>query len=212
MHVGLLNVQGKKMSKSLGNFITIKDFLKKHSPDALRLIVTAHHYRSPIDYTGKLIASAQSSLNAIQEFLLKLDLREKSKVKSKNGKTIDLSGYEEKFLKSLAHDFNTPKALAAIFDLINVLNPKIWLVDGKTAGSVKNWIKDKLQIFGIKIAAAKIPEKIRAFASKRELLRSNEQFIEADVLRKQIESLGYKMEDTPLGPLVLKDQKIESRK
>lgn len=205
MHVGLLNVAGKKMSKSLGNSITIKSFLEKYSPNILRLIVTAHHYRSPIDYTDELVETVRRSLVSIEEFFLKLEFIEKSKLGPKSRITVNLPAYEKKFLEALTHDFNTPKALSVTFDLINVLNPSIWSLKKKTASLVKIWIKNKLEIFGIKLAMLKIPQKIRSLAVKRELLRANKQFTQADTLRKKINALGYKVEDTPLGPLILKN-------
>ena len=81
MHGGLLTVNGEKMSKSLGNFITIRDFLKIRSANILRLIVASHHYRLPIDYTEELARDAQNALSGINEFLAKVELIKSSKFK-----------------------------------------------------------------------------------------------------------------------------------
>lgn len=99
-------------------------------------------------------------------------------------------------------DFNTPKALAVIFDLIASLQNKIWRIDSNQVKAVNRFIDEKLSIFGIKIKPIKIPLKIRDLAKQREKLRNNKQFIPADRLRKEIESLGYKVEDTAYGPKI----------
>ena len=94
--------------------------------------------------------------------------------------------------------------MAAVFNLINGANKVIWDLSKTQAESIKKWLSEKLNIFGINAKIPKIPLKIKALINRRELLRSNKQFVQADTLRKKIEGLGYVIEDTPRGPLVLK--------
>jgi cysteinyl-tRNA synthetase len=102
-------------------------------------------------------------------------------------------------------DFNTPKAIASIFELINAIEPKIWKLNKNEASAIKKFINDKMVIFlGIDLKPAKIPRNIAKLAQERELLRNNEQFAQSDLLRKQIEEVGYIIEDTPIGPFVTK--------
>ena len=218
MHAGILLVNGQKMSKSLGNFISVRDYLEKRSVNILRYIVASHHYRSPIDYNEQMTIDAQNALAGIQEFLAKLSLAMKRKSiwghRKSTGLTMSetLTTYQSKFTAAMDDDFNTPEALAVIFNLINEINPKIWSLDKKEVKLIVKWLNEKLKIFKIAVKLPKIPLKIRRLAKGRELLRANQQFIQADPLRKQIESLGYKVEDTPVGPLVLEKSKIQNPK
>lgn len=203
LHTGFLLVNGEKMSKNLGNFITIRNFLKKYPAEILRFIILSHHYRSPINYNETLANNAAKPIETIREFLEKLKLasnvkRQASKIK------INIKKYEKLFNQAMDDDFNTPKALAVIFNLIASLQDKIWQINSNQAKAVNRFINEKLSIFGIKIKSAKIPLKIKDLAKQREKLRINKQFIPADRLRKEIESLGYIIEDTSFGPLVRK--------
>ena len=206
MHVGLLTFSGKKMSKSLGNFITIKEFLKNYPAEALRFLALGNHYRSPLDYSEENILAAVQALNSIKEFIIKLELV--SSVKNRPIKKASMIPLLEKsetaFTAALADDFNTPEALAALFNFINEANKSLWKVGFNEAKMINKWLADKMSIFGIKLKIAKIPSKIAKLSKKRELFRIHKQFAESDALRKEIDALGYKVEDTPLGPLVLK--------
>lgn len=207
MHAGLIRVNEKKMSKSLGNFITIKDFLKLHPPEALRWIVLSHHYRSPANYSKELVQSAEESLRTLREFLEKLTLVEK-KGQGKNSKKIESAEKrtEKDFHAAMENDFNTPVALAALFTLANKLNKDVWLLSKKDAKNIKKFLQETLETLGISLKTEIIPEKARKLAEKRDLSRAHKQFMQADVLRKNIEALGYRVEDTPLGPLVRETQ------
>lgn len=194
IHSGFLNISGKKMSKS-GEFITVRDFLKNNSAAVFRYLVAAHHYRSPINYSDELVSQIKNALDGLSQFLAKL--------KTVSGNIdVDESAASEKFTAAMDDDFNTPEALAAIFGLVNELNPKIWDVSKKSAKKLEKWLKSALEIFGVKLQLPKIPYKIARLADKRELFRSNKQFIQSDDLRKEVERLGYTIEDTPAGPFL----------
>ena len=208
MHTGPLLVENKKMSKSFKNFITIPDFLKKYSPEVLRMLVLSVHYRSPLNYTDQLALQTKNSLRNIEEFLEKLRLVIASKNKKQKSsdfkidkliKVLDIS-----FIKALEDDFNTPKAFSIIFDIISSWQNQIWQFNKEQAEKIIKSIKNKLNVLGIELPALKTPKKIKNLVKKRELLRKNKQFIQADLLRKKIERLGYKIEDTPIGPLILR--------
>jgi len=206
MHAGFLLVNGKKMSKSLKNFITIREFLKKNSADDLRMVVLSHHYRSPIDYNDNVLEQAKNSLNNIQEFLSTLEFLKSRTTNTTLSSSIKarINKFEKKFQAALDDDFNTPKAIAEIFELINKVNPKMWEISKKDADNIKSKITRALDLFGLKTEIPEIPSKIAKLAQKRQVLRRNKQFVPADDLRKQIKRLGYRIEDTPLGPLVQK--------
>jgi cysteinyl-tRNA synthetase len=199
MHTGFLLVNGEKMSKSLGNFTTIRDFLATHSPQTLRMMVLSYHYRSPVDYTPTIAASAKKNIADIKEFLAKLALITNAK------KSIDFSAAESEkgFHAAMEDDFNTPKALAAIFEFMNEANKVIWKLSKSQAKEATSFIQNALKSLGFDLFAPKIPLKIAKLVRQRELFRKDKQFIQSDALRKEIEQLGFSIEDTPVGPLVL---------
>lgn len=205
MHTGFLLVNGKKMSKSLGNFITIKEFLKNNSPEVLRLMILQNHYRSPFNYTEQSTEQTRRTLETINEFLQKLEFIVKNcKLKTASRK-LNIEKYKKEFENSLNDDFNTPKALSVIFNLISENQKGIWNMSPKIAKEISKFIKTSLKTFEIKPKSAKIPAKISALAKKRELYRTNKQFVQSDALRTQIEMLGCVIEDTPFGPFVRKN-------
>lgn len=208
MHTGFLLIKGDKMSKSLNNFITIREFLKKNSSSDLRMIVLSHHYRSPINYNDEVLASAKKSLNTIEDFITTLkfvELNAINKTENKKNRTNTkkiLEKFENNFKRALDDDFNTPKALSEIFNLINQANPKLWTLSKKEAVDIRTSINKFLRLFEINTVPVKIPLKIAKLAQERQLSRQNKQFVPADRLRIKIERLGYLIKDTPLGPFL----------
>lgn len=203
MHTGFLLVNGEKMAKSAGNFVTIRDFLSKYSPAVFRYIVASHHYRAPLDYSDKLAQQSQNAIANLKQFFGKLRL-----VRNKVSGGINTAGLLEKaqqlFIDAMNDDFNTPEALAAIFGVVNAINPEIWKLTAGETKELEKWALERLKILGIELKFGNIPLKIRRLAKQRELSRNSKQFIQADDLRKQIEGLGYTVDDTPAGPLLLK--------
>jgi len=198
MHTGFLLVNGEKMSKSLGNFITIKDFLKNNSPEVLRMMILQNHYRSPFNYTEQLAEQTKQSLKTIFEFLATLE-----KAKNKKSFKINLKQYEKDFTAALDDDFNTPKALSVIFNLISETQKNIWNLSKTDAKNVRDFIKDKLQIF--EINCPKIPTNIKNKAKKLDQLRDKKQYSKADKIRSEISALGFKVMNTPHGTAVAQD-------
>ena len=216
MHSGFLTVEGAKMSKSLGNFVTIQNFLKQHSARILRLLVLKTHYRSPIDYSEKLLLQTQRELERIDVFATKLIYLKsftashiKSTYKSQN--KVFLKKSWEDFQKALEDDFNTPKAIATIFNLVkkgNVLFDKNALskLDAKTTLS---FLKDVDKIFGFLLLAPEkkkptIPDAIRKLVDQREKFRKRKDWQSADKMRKTLVGWGWDVDDTPKGPSLKK--------
>jgi cysteinyl-tRNA synthetase len=204
MHTGVLFVDGKKMSKSLKNFIRIDDFIKKYSSETLRLLINLHHYRSPINYTEESAWQVNNTLKRLRRMIAALSFIKLKGPISNDVKTM-LENTEKSFQEIMADDFNTPKALASIFELLNIIEPKIWKLNKNEALAIKKLLIDKMVIFlGTGLKTAKIPQNIAKLARERELLRKSKQFIQSDLLRKKIEEVGYIVEDTPMGPLITK--------
>ena len=213
MHTGFLTINGQKMSKSLKNFITIRNFLKQYPPQYLRFLVLKSLWRSPLDYSKETISEVKSSLGKIEEFLSKIYQIKKRKVKietkDKKFKKV-LKEAKKTFYNHLDNDFNTPRALAVIFELIKKTN-KLFpqnLIDKKSAQEIYQFFKEIDKVFEIidwqRIKRPDIPQEIKKLAEQREKYRQKKQWKKADKARKQIEDLGYQIEDTPIGPEIRK--------
>ncbi|MDE2001305.1 MAG: cysteine--tRNA ligase [Patescibacteria group bacterium] len=204
MHAGFLLINGEKMSKSLGNFTTIRDFLNRHNADTLRMMIASHHYRSPINYTDELAEQAKASLQRIAHFRARLRLIRKAGTISplvENG----ILQAKEKFTKSMDDDFNTPDALAALFELMNSLETSFWNLTRPEARALEAFYEEMLALLGFSAQKApSVPREIAQKAKEREAFRIHKQFIQSDAIRKELDALGYSIEDTPAGPLVLR--------
>lgn len=202
MHAGFLTINGTKMSKSLGNFMTVDDLLAKTSADSFRMMLLMHHYRQPLDYTEETATTARKSISDLCALLSKLAMAKGEPTKKK----IDVVAFEKDFAEAMDDDFNTPKALAFFAEFVTEVNKQIWNFSEGQGKQIAQVLTKALASFGITLAAPQIPAKIQKLAQERELSRASKQFDQSDALRKQIEQLGYVVEDTPVGPLILPRQ------
>ena len=127
LHTGFLSINGEKMSKSLGNYITVREALKKFDAEAIRLFVLSTHYRSEIDFTDKKLEGAEASLRRFYNTLESLEDAKKVSVKRKPNEVEQNFGenvekLRGEFVKAMDEDFNTPQALAALFDMSKEIN------------------------------------------------------------------------------------------
>lgn len=202
-HSGVLTINGKKMAKSLGNFITIRDLLKNYSAEVIRFMALNAHYRSPLDFSDVILRQSEAAIQRISEFKRGLELAENDK----GNKIIGLEKIEEDFFKNMDNDFNIPEAFGHLFDLIRQINPllKTGLVNKEDRLLILEFINKINIVLGIiPSKEEKIPIEILKSAEKREGLRKEEKWNEADKIRTWIEKLGYKIEDTIYGPVVIK--------
>jgi cysteinyl-tRNA synthetase len=195
MHIGALLVENKKMSKSLGNFVTIRDFLKKYPPEVLRMLVLKHHYRSPMDFTDDLAEEAQKNLTMIASFIAKL----KFSAQDHDEASTDIP---KELLEPLGDDVNTPKMFATLYSWVTTQQEKIWDIEPDRAARIAKHLENFFDLLGITLATPEIPAKAQQLAKERELSRASKQFEQSDALRKEINDLGYDIEDTPKGPFL----------
>jgi len=198
-HNNFLMVDGKKMSKSLGNFYTIDD-LKKHQiePLAIRYFFLQTHYQKIENFTWEAVKSSQNSYNNLKKIISELQSYSSPSYQSyKTYKTYKI--YQTQFVKFISDNLQIPKTLSLLWQVIKdqSLNPKEKL----------SLIYDFDKIFGLKldsIKPKKIPQEIIDLAEKRKEYRQKRNFIKADELRKKIEDLGYKIEDLPENQYIIK--------
>ena len=129
MHTGFLNVKGEKMSKSLGNFITINELLQEYTPDVFRFFVLSTHYRSPIDFSQEILHQSQQGLQRIYKLIETINelLDENTAISNENDQEYiyKLSEVRKEFFEAMDNDFNTPIAFSIIFDIIREVNRDI---------------------------------------------------------------------------------------
>lgn len=206
LHSGFVTINGRKMSKSVKNFITIRDLVKEYSSEAIRFMVISAHYRSPIDYKEGLIKQSEAGIQRIRELINRLELVEKFGFKEEKIEVDEIiKNTEIEFEAKMDDDFNTSQALAVLFNFIRIINSFIddQSLDKKSAGKAINFLKKIDEVLGIiPKKESEIPQEVFELVQNREKLRKEKAWLEADKTRDEIQSLGYSVEDTPYGPLV----------
>lgn len=205
MHIGFLTIRGAKMSKSKGNFITIRDILKDYPPEVLRWMVLMNHYRSPVDYTPELMGQVEAQVQRISTFLSRLIfVSQQKKNASANNPAVptDTKSLHEAFYKAADEDFNTSLAFVAVFEFLNTYQDRIFGLSTSDALLIHKTLTELLGSLGIQFGTREIPRHIKEIGAQRELYRANKQFAQSDDLRKELERLGYKVSDTPYGALI----------
>jgi cysteinyl-tRNA synthetase len=212
---GSLTVDGVKMSKSLGNFITIKEALELYSPEAIRLFILSSHYRKPVDFSREAILSAERGIERLHNTVRALRSRKDRVRPADTAELSDLANlmpYSRQFLDAMDDDFNTPQAIAALFDLnrkVNdLLNSDKELSRGTLAamddiyrelgGAILGIIPDDLT----KEAGGELVEGLMEIVlDMRERYREDQQWEEADALRERLIGLGVAVDDRPEGTI-----------
>ncbi len=198
LHCEHLLVNNKKMSKSLGNYYTLRD-LKNYNSKAIRYILLASHYRQQLNFTIEALESAKSSVERIQDFITNLKSVRSSKSNQKIKKILEKT--KRDFEKSLDDDLNMPRALASIFTLIKKIN-KI-KISKKDAQQTIKLLEGFDKVLGIlEKESPKISNEIKELIKKREKARENKDFKKADEIRALLKKKGVILEDTPTGPKV----------
>ena len=206
LHTGFLNVKSQKMSKSLGNFITIREILKKYSPETLRMLYSSTHYRSPIDFDEKSLDQAKANVENIKNFLLhaKNSITQK-KENPKIKKFIEK--LKKEFTQYMDNDLNPPNVFAALFIFINECNKLLEKgINKQDYKNIESIIEEINAIFDVMSKEEKVPHDITKLAEEREKARKQKDWKTADKLRERITKKGYLLEDTDAGYLIKKKQ------
>jgi len=204
MHAGFVQQDKEKMSKSLGNFLTIRDFLKKYNPEVLRYFTIASHYRNPVEYSLEHIDSAAKALERLYIALRGLPVLHSTTLPTE-------SEYEERFNTAMEDDFNTPEAIAVLMELARELNrmrdnqqefalPLAALL--KKLGNSLGLLFESPESFLQNLNGKEIDrQEIEKLIELRNLARNNKNWKEADRLRDELLALGISLEDTAFGTL-----------
>ena len=204
IHHGHLMMDGAKMSKSLGNIVSVEDVVNKgFDPLALRYFYLTAHYRKPMNFTWEALTAAQNALSELRLQLSAISRQQSERTTLSEEKLEKVDAYRKKFDKALSHDLNMPQALAVAWEVVksNIPSPdKYDLIldfDEVLGLQLQQTAKSKQQ-------AASVPKEIQKLLEDRETLRREKKFAEADEVRKTIEVQGYVVEDAPQGVSVKK--------
>lgn len=209
VHNGYINVDNRKMSKSLGNFFTVRDVAKEFDYDVIRFFMLSAHYRSPINFSKDLMESAKAGLERIHNCLDAMAFFEKSakdheETAEEQALLQEVQSYREKFIAAMDDDLNTADAISVIFELVSLANKNITAQSG-TAPAVIEKVCDTIYelggVLGIlkKEAEDQIPGEVQALLTQRAAARSNKDWAVSDTLRDQLKEMGYLVKDTPQG-------------
>ena len=215
MHYGYINIDGIKMSKSLGNFKTVRDLLKMYDGEVLRFLILSGQYRGPIDFGEEILVQSKNGLTRMRN--AKANLKhliatgagemtdgEKSKLEA-------LGRYREEFIQAMDDDLNTADAISAVFELITAINTHV--KDGASkefAQKCLDLLMELATVLGLlqQDAAQEVTEispEIQALIDERQAARKEKNFVRADEIRDQLKAMGITLKDTPQGVQVIKE-------
>ncbi|MBQ8970492.1 MAG: class I tRNA ligase family protein, partial [Lachnospiraceae bacterium] len=207
MHNAFLNIDNKKMSKSLGNFFTVRDISEKYDLQVLRFFMLNAHYRMPLNYSAELMEAAKNSLERIVnaaenlKFLMK-NSHNDSMTEEEKGLLSQTEEFKKEFDAAMDDDFNTADAITAVFDLVKFINlnsssdcSKKYL-EGLLAA-----LRELTEILGIIVDRKEelLDDEVEALIEERTKARKNKDFARADEIRNQLTELGIVLEDTREG-------------
>ena len=214
MHNGYINIDGQKMSKSLGNFKTVRDLLENYDGEVLRFLILSGHYRGPIDFNPEILTQSQNGLKRMRNAKSNL----KHLIASGSGtmtdeeksKLEDYDQYRDKFIAAMDDDLNTADAISAVFELITAINTAV------AGGASKEFAQKSMDIL-MELSTVlgllqqeveetvEIDDDLQALIDERQQARKDKNFARADEIRDMLKAQGITLKDTPQGVQVIRD-------
>jgi cysteinyl-tRNA synthetase len=213
MHNGYINIDGTKMSKSLGNFKTVRDLLANYDGEILRFLILSGHYRGPIDFSPEILTQSENGLKRMRNAKSNL----KHLIATGEGTMTDaeketLAGFEtykEKFIEVMEDDLNTADAISVVFELITAINTAV--KDGATkefAQKALDFLMELTTVLGLLQQeieeTVEIEPEIQALIDERQAARKAKDFARADEIRDILKEKGITLKDTPQGVQVIR--------
>jgi cysteinyl-tRNA synthetase len=208
MHVGYLNINNQKMSKSLGNFFTVRDILKSYEPEVLRFFMLSSHYRNPINFSQDLMEQAKNSLERLYNGLYSMEHLEKKALEKNLNEDQErylqkLNIYKKEFIEAMDDDFNTADAIACLFNIVREYNMNINEKSPlKLIKETKELLLDLGNVLGLfrKFSdETLLDEEIEQKIKERQEARKAKNYALADKIRDELKAQGIILEDTPSG-------------
>jgi cysteinyl-tRNA synthetase len=209
VHNGFVEVEGTKMSKSLGNVTNLVDLVEQYDGRAYRVLVLRSHYRSPIDVTDDSLRDAEAALDRLDAFARRTaaqleDLGAAPDARAASGVAPDAEALD-RFRMAMDDDLQTPAATGLLFDLVRRANAALDAGDAATAAPLAAAALEIAGALGLELrsgSTVEVPDEVLAWARERDEARATRDWPRADGLRDRITSAGYVIEDTPAGTVV----------
>ena len=206
MHNAFLNVDNRKMSKSLGNFFTVREILERYDPMVLRFFMLSAHYRSPLNFSQELMEAAKASLQrietAVSNIKFKIDNQEDAPISEEETKLLkEEDAFRREFEEAMEDDANTADAISAVFNLVRFANSN---TEGRSSEFLKQTLKNietLLEVLGLRLSKEEelLDEEVEALIEERNQARKNRDFARADEIRDSLLAQGILLEDTREG-------------
>ena len=205
MHNGYINVDNVKMSKSLGNFFTVREIAEKYGYEPVRYLLIASHYRSPINYSVDSIEQAKASLQRLYTCRENLEFALQNAPEA--GNEIGLGQYREAFIAAMEDDFNTAGALGSVFDVVRVINTQMAGASKQTLQNATALFDELTGVLGLVYNRKQVQadDGIESLISKRAQARAEKNWKRADEIRAQLKEMGVIIEDTPQGTKIVQN-------
>lgn len=212
MHNGYITIDNEKMSKSKGNFFTVRDILQKYEGEVIRFFLLSGHYRNPINFSDELMAQAKNSLGRLKNAKDNLNFlisKETGEMTDNEKKALDgYDVYRQQFIEAMDDDLNTADGISAIFELVTAINTAV--KDGASkefAQKSLNTFMELCNVIGVLQDDADdldIDEDIQALVDERQEARKAKNFARADEIRDILAKKGITLKDTPQGVQIIK--------
>ncbi|OGD54244.1 cysteine--tRNA ligase [Candidatus Bathyarchaeota archaeon RBG_13_38_9] len=210
IHTGMVNVKGQKMSKSLGNFVTIKEILQKYNSNVLRIFFASSHYRSPIDYNEKNLENARENFrtisNAYNMAKNTLDIKRSKRQNKDSNYLDDIQSHKNKFMEAMDDDFNTPIALSVMISFSKKLEAYVKEdPDVRIISESIQMLDDFCTIFGVNVGRVAVSEPkaledfVELIIELRDEARKRNDWKAADRIREKLSSMKISIEDSSEG-------------
>ena len=215
MHNGYINIDGTKMSKSLGNFKTVRDLLKVYDGETLRFLILSGHYRGPIDFGEDILIQSQNGLARMRNAksnLKHLAASGAGEMTEKEKETLDgFDKYRQEFIAAMEDDLNTADAISAVFELITAVNTAV--KDGASkafADGCLDLLMELASVLGLlqqdkEEAVTEVDPEIQTLIDQRQAARKAKDFALADEIRDKLKVMGITLKDTPQGVQIIKE-------
>jgi cysteinyl-tRNA synthetase len=204
MHNGFININKEKMSKSKGNFFTVRDIFQQFAPEVLRLFMYGAHYRSPLNYDPDLMRQAESALARLRSAKERLDAAPVAPQETDADYSFlqDLESFQSRFVREMDDDLNTAGALGILFECAHHINSFVSVPRGQAALTAAQTLFAELcAVLGLLQAKPvdAIPQAALDLLAARQAARKEKDFARADALRAQLGEMGYAIADGPQG-------------
>ena len=214
MHNGFITIDHEKMSKSKGNFFTVRDIRKHFTGEEIRFFLLTGQYRGPIDFSDKQMEQARASLERIrncrEELKFIIEKGKDGEMTSDEEATLEgLLKYKDEFIAAMDDDLNTADAITAIFEMVTSINTALRGAPTKAfAEEAMKKFMELIDVIGILFEEAEeegVDPEIQALVDERQEARKNKDFARADEIRDQLKAMGITLKDTPQGVQIIKE-------